>query len=154
MVITGDLNSKQREFTMDIYNMEKITAFVNHELEQFTSHQKKWIHYVMPHISDFVFTDHQLYYEGVLRNCTQFPLYYVTSLCRYVCTSEKDYFQICIKHGKMVSSYSGYNICYGNVSQNANKKQITRRKKERKKERKRKCPSPIQVTLTCPIPNK
>lgn len=37
------------ENTMDIYKMEKITAFDTHTLEQFASHSITWLNYVMPH---------------------------------------------------------------------------------------------------------
>lgn len=46
------------EVTMDIYKMEKITAAVNHNLEQFNSRWEKWVEYVTPHRPDFIFTNH------------------------------------------------------------------------------------------------
>lgn len=33
MAVTGEPNSKCMEIAKDIYKMERITAFVNHELE-------------------------------------------------------------------------------------------------------------------------
>lgn len=44
--------------TVDIYTMEKIAAFVNHELEHFTSRCEKLIRYGMPLRPDFVFIDY------------------------------------------------------------------------------------------------
>lgn len=45
------------DITMDIYKMEKITASVNHKLEQFASHWENWVNYVMPQRPDFIFTN-------------------------------------------------------------------------------------------------
>uniref|UniRef100_A0A3Q2X1G0 Reverse transcriptase zinc-binding domain-containing protein n=1 Tax=Haplochromis burtoni TaxID=8153 RepID=A0A3Q2X1G0_HAPBU len=45
------------EITMEIYNMEKITASVNHKLEKFTSYWENWVKYITPHRPDFIFTN-------------------------------------------------------------------------------------------------
>jgi len=45
------------DITMDIYKMEKITAFVNHKMENFASYWENWVKYVTPHRPDFIFTD-------------------------------------------------------------------------------------------------
>lgn len=42
------------EITMDIYKMEKITAYVNHKLEQLALHWEKWFNYVTLHRPDFI----------------------------------------------------------------------------------------------------
>lgn len=36
--------------------MERITAFINHNLENFASQWEKWVNYVTPHRPDFIFT--------------------------------------------------------------------------------------------------
>ena len=45
------------EITMDIYKMERITAFVNNESEQFASCWQKWVLNVTPLRPDFTFTN-------------------------------------------------------------------------------------------------
>ena len=45
------------DITMDIYKMEKITAYVNHKLELFVSRWDNWVNYVTPHRPDFIFTN-------------------------------------------------------------------------------------------------
>ena len=49
------------DITMDIYKMEKITAYVNHKLELFVSRWDNWVNYVTPHRPDFIFTNLWLY---------------------------------------------------------------------------------------------
>lgn len=44
------------DITMDIYRMERITAFVNHKLEKFALYWGKWVYYVISHRSDFIFS--------------------------------------------------------------------------------------------------
>lgn len=44
------------DVTMDIYKMERITAFVNHNLEKFALYWEKWVTYITPHRPDFNFT--------------------------------------------------------------------------------------------------
>ncbi len=58
MVIIGKPDSRWMDITMDMYKMEKITAFIKHKLEQFTSHLEKRIHYVTYPKPDFIFTDY------------------------------------------------------------------------------------------------
>ena len=48
------------DITMDIYKMEKITAFVNHRLEKCISYWENWVKYVTPQRPDFIFTNQWL----------------------------------------------------------------------------------------------
>ena len=43
------------DITMDIYNMEMMTALVNRTVEKFVSYWEKWVNYVKPLRSDFTF---------------------------------------------------------------------------------------------------
>ena len=43
------------DITVDIYKMERITAYVNHKMELFVSRWDNWVNYVTPHRPDFIF---------------------------------------------------------------------------------------------------